>query len=136
MSTGQTGHKPGGVPPKFFMFIVFFFPQKMGEKIEKWPQARNGPNMAAEMEKWPKTGQESIFGVHFAHFDCHFSAISGLWPFSIFFPIFLGKICSLQAGGRNYYKIIPRNNYFCNMFVIFFWPNEERLCMNYKMNGL
>ena len=27
MSTGQTGHKPGGVPPKFFMFIGFFFPQ-------------------------------------------------------------------------------------------------------------
>ena len=23
MSTGQTGHKPGGVPPKFFMFIGF-----------------------------------------------------------------------------------------------------------------
>ena len=28
MSRGQTGHKPGGVPPKFFMFIVFFsFPK-------------------------------------------------------------------------------------------------------------
>ena len=25
MSTGQTGHKPVGVPPKFFMFIGFFF---------------------------------------------------------------------------------------------------------------
>ena len=24
MSTGQTGHKPGGVPPKFLMFICFF----------------------------------------------------------------------------------------------------------------
>ena len=24
MSTGQTGHKPGGVPPKFFVFIGFF----------------------------------------------------------------------------------------------------------------
>ena len=24
MSTGQTGHKPGGVLPKFFMFIGFF----------------------------------------------------------------------------------------------------------------
>ena len=28
MSTGQTGHKPGGVPPKFFMFIGFSFPSK------------------------------------------------------------------------------------------------------------
>ena len=27
MSRGQTGHKPGGVPPKFCMFIGFFFPQ-------------------------------------------------------------------------------------------------------------
>ena len=27
MSTGQMGHKPGGVPPKFFMFVGFFFPQ-------------------------------------------------------------------------------------------------------------
>ena len=26
MSTGQTGHKPGGVPPEFSMFIGFFFP--------------------------------------------------------------------------------------------------------------
>ena len=26
MSPGQTGRTPGGVPPKFFMFIVFFFP--------------------------------------------------------------------------------------------------------------
>ena len=26
MSMGQTGHKPGGVPPKFFMFIGFSFP--------------------------------------------------------------------------------------------------------------
>ena len=24
MSMEQTGHTPGGVPPKFFMFIVFF----------------------------------------------------------------------------------------------------------------
>ena len=26
VSPGQTGRKPGGVPPKFFMFIGFFFP--------------------------------------------------------------------------------------------------------------
>ena len=33
MSTGQTGHKPGGVPPKFFMFIGFFsFPRKSGSR--------------------------------------------------------------------------------------------------------
>ena len=30
MSPGQTGRTPGGVPPKFFMFIGFFFPQKQG----------------------------------------------------------------------------------------------------------
>ena len=24
MSMGQTGHTPGGVPPNFFLFIVFF----------------------------------------------------------------------------------------------------------------
>ena len=28
MSRGQTGHKPGGVPPKLFMFIGFFFPHR------------------------------------------------------------------------------------------------------------
>ena len=28
MSMGQTGHTPGGVPPKFCMFIVFFCPPK------------------------------------------------------------------------------------------------------------
>ena len=23
--------------------------------------------------------------------------------------------------GRNYYKIIPQNHYFCNIFVVFLW---------------
>ena len=30
MSPGQTGHKPGGVPPKFFMFIGFLLSPTKG----------------------------------------------------------------------------------------------------------
>ena len=36
---------------------------------------------------WPDFG-------HFFHFDGHFSAISGVGPFSIFSPIFLRDFCS------------------------------------------
>ena len=36
--------------------------------------------------------------------------------------------------GRKYYKIIPWNNYICNIFVIFFRLNEERFCKNSKIN--
>ena len=51
-----------------------------GKENGKWPQARNGRKMAAKMRKWsPKWD-----------FGGHFSAISGLGPFSIFFPIFPG----------------------------------------------
>ena len=38
MSTGQMGHKPGCVPPKFFMFIGFSFPSKRSHR------ARNPEN--------------------------------------------------------------------------------------------
>ena len=31
VSPGQTGRTPGGVPPKFFMFIGFFFPKCIGD---------------------------------------------------------------------------------------------------------
>ena len=41
-------------------------------------------------KKVAKIRPKSHFRVHFSHFDCHFSAISGLGPFSIFFPILLG----------------------------------------------
>ena len=35
--------------------------------------------------------------------------------------------------GRNYYKIIPRNNEFCNILVIIFYLNEECFCNDYKL---
>ena len=60
--------------------------RKNGKENGKWFQARNGRKMANEMEKRPKI---SFWGPFF-HFGCHFSAISGLGPFSIFFPIFPG----------------------------------------------
>ena len=57
---------------------------KIPEKWEiKWKMAP-GP-------KRPKNGQKShAFWGPFFHFGGHFSAISGLGPFSIFFPIFPG----------------------------------------------
>ena len=67
--------------------------KKIPEKWErKWKMAP-GP-------KWPKNGNQNgkmdpkmgfwpDFG-HFFHFGGHFSAISGVGPFSIFFPIFPG----------------------------------------------
>ena len=68
-----------------------------GEKIpEKWERKWK---MAPRL-KWPKNGRrngkmakispKSHFWVHFFHFGGHFSAISGVGPFSIFFPIFPG----------------------------------------------
>ena len=63
--------------------------RKNGKENGKWPHAWNGRKMAAEMEKWPKSAQNPMFGSIF-HFGGHFSAISGVGPFSIFFPIFPG----------------------------------------------
>ena len=57
--------------------------RKNGKENGKWPQARNGRKMAPKMGFWPAFG-------HFFHFGGHFSAISGVGPFSIFFPIFPG----------------------------------------------
>ena len=38
MSPGQTGRTPGGVPPKFFMFIgFFFFPHSTGKQNPRDP---------------------------------------------------------------------------------------------------
>ena len=37
MSTGQTGRTPGGVPPKFFMFIGFVFPQFRSILLAQFP---------------------------------------------------------------------------------------------------
>ena len=55
-----------------------------GKENGKWPHAWNGRKMAGQNQaKIP-------FSRAFFHFDCHFSAISGVGPFAIFFPIFPG----------------------------------------------
>ena len=50
------------------------------EMAERWP---------SKWKKWPNQAKIPFSGPFF-HFDRHFSAILGLGPFSIFFPIFLG----------------------------------------------
>ena len=65
--------------------------RKMGKKMENGPHPKNGRKMAAEMEKMdPEKKSKIPFSGPFFHFDCHFSAMSGLGPLSIFFPIFPG----------------------------------------------
>ena len=64
--------------------------RKNGKETGKWPQARNGRKMAIKMEKWTR---KCDFGLILAIFSVSvaiFSAISGVRPFSIFFPIFRG----------------------------------------------
>ena len=39
MSPGQTGRTPGGVPPKFFMFIGFFFSPQSRDRCSNTPIA-------------------------------------------------------------------------------------------------
>ena len=46
-----------------------------GKENGKWPQARNGQKMAAEMEKWPKKGQNPILGPIFPF------RLAIFWPF-------------------------------------------------------
>ena len=49
VSPGQTGRTPGGVPPKFFMFIGFFFPQTTTQLKE----ARKGNGPPYKGNGWP-----------------------------------------------------------------------------------
>ena len=45
VSPGQTGRTPGGVPPKFFMFIGFFFFPKEEMLPNRSSWKHNAPNM-------------------------------------------------------------------------------------------
>ena len=86
-----------------------------GKENGKWPEARNGRKMAEEMEKCTKKMAKVPFRGPFFHFGGHFLAISGLGPFSIFFPIFPELLC--RAG-------FP----FCR------WPlrSQDRVKMRWK----
>ena len=81
---------------------------EIGQENGKWPQARNGQEMAIKMEKWTRKRDFGLI-LAFFHFGGHFSAISGLGPFSIFFPIFPGFLlwasfpfCKWPLQSQNY----------------------------------
>ena len=57
------------------------------EEDGKWAQARHGQKWPP---KWKNGPQNGDFGLFIFHFGGHFLAMSGLGPFSIFFPTFPG----------------------------------------------
>ena len=68
-----------------------------GKENGRWPEARNGRKMAAKMENNGQKLAKIPFWGPFCHFDSHFSAISGLGPFSNFFlSHFLGPFAPVR----------------------------------------
>ena len=77
-------------------------PGEMGKKVENGPTPKMAEKWQSKWKKWPKSGQNPIFGSIF-HFDCHFSAISDLeqFPFSVpFFRDFCSGPVSHSVNGH------------------------------------
>ena len=76
MSPGQTGRTPGGVPPKFFMFIGFFLsPLKLLQESDKEKQlATAGRSHGGPSEKFV-----GGFGGLFQKLRPNFSEVAFIW---------------------------------------------------------
>ena len=53
VSPRQTGRTPGGVPPKFFMFIGFFFPHV----VQEFSRAARNPERVSKESGAPKVSE-------------------------------------------------------------------------------
>ena len=65
----------------------------MGKRMKKKTPGPKWPRTAAAWKNGQKMAKVSFWPSFFFHFGNHFSAISGLGPFSTFFPIFSRFLC-------------------------------------------